>query len=311
MTSSASYDYSIDRDGLINLAHQHIGAIGEGETCSTAQITEASKLLNMLCKLRASDGMPLWALKRGIILPFTDASSILTNSHVVTSYNHTTTSAAAVLGASTIVITATTGFANGYTIGVELSDGTMQWTTINGALSGSTVTLTATLTAAVSSGADVYVYQTTNRIQRPLRLLEANILRSDASNSYSIEQIARGTYYTLGNRTVEGMPNQFYYDPAMDNGEIFVYPRFSNGDAVIEFTYHRPFQDFDTSTDTPDFPQEFYLCLMVGLAALLGPKFGVSIEERAALMKEAEYYLTEALETVVPEGSMLIQAEKR
>lgn len=311
MASSGSYDYSIDRDGLINLAHQHIGAIGEGETCSANQITEAAKLLNMLCKLRAADGMPLWSLKRGAILPFSDASSIATNSHVVTSYNYTTTSAAAASGASTIVITSTTGFANGYTIGIELTSGTMQWTTINGALSGSTVTLTATLTEAVVSGAAVYVYQTTNRIQRPLRILQGNILNSAGSNSYSIEQVARENYFSLGNRTVEGTPNQFYYDPALDNGNIYVYPRFSDGDDVIEFTYHRPFQDFDASTDTPDFPQEFYLPLMIGLAALLGPKFGVSIEERSALTKEAEYYLIQALETVVPEGSMLIQAETR
>jgi hypothetical protein len=39
-----------------------------------------------------------------------------------------------------------TGVATTYNIGVQLDDGTFQWTTVNGAPSGSTVTLTAVLT---------------------------------------------------------------------------------------------------------------------------------------------------------------------
>src|ERR1051325_3254014 len=49
-------NFTLTRDDIINLAHQHVGAIGEGETASANQITEAAKLLNMIVKLRASDG---------------------------------------------------------------------------------------------------------------------------------------------------------------------------------------------------------------------------------------------------------------
>ena len=54
-------------------------------------------------------------------------------------------------------------------IGIELDDGTIQWTTINGAPAGSTVTLTDALTDDVASGNAVYVY--TAKTNRPMKLL--------------------------------------------------------------------------------------------------------------------------------------------
>ena len=121
----------------------------------------------------------------------------------------------------------------------------------------------------------------------------------------------------LGNRTSEGSPNQIYYtiEPSSltaleTNGKIFVYPRFPNGDQVIELTYHRPFQDFDASTDEPDFPQAFYLPLTIELAGLLAPKFGVPLEERARIMKEAEHYREQAYWTIHPGNSLYLQPEQ-
>lgn len=311
MTTSGSYDFSMSRDDLILGAHQHIGAVGEGETCTTSQTTEAAKLLNMLVKWRAADGMPLWALKRGYLLPVTGVSSISTGSHIVSTYVQTTTSAAAISGASTITLTSVTGVANGYNIGVEQSNGTMLWTTVSGSPSGSTVTLATPLTYAVASGGTVYVYQTANRIARLLRIIEGNIFDPiTGSRSYPINQMSRTQYFELGDRTAASVPNQFYVDVGLTSQDIYVYPRFYGGDQLIEFSYQAPFQDFDASTDTPDFPQEFYLPLMVELASLLGPKFGVPIEERKSLIQEANMYFNKALESTYPEGSLFLQPNK-
>lgn len=310
MTTSGSYDFSMSRDDLILSAHQHIGAIGEGETCSTAQTTEAAKLLNMLVKLRAKDGMPLWALKRGYILPVTGASYVATGAQIVSSYIQTTTSAASSSGGSTVTLTSVTGVANGYNIGVEQDDGTMLWTTVNGAPAGSVVTLATTLTDDVASGNYVYVYQTANRVPRLLRIIEGNIKSVSGSTTYPINQISRTEYFELGDRTAASVPNQFYADVQLTEQDVYVYPRFYGGDQLIEMTYHSPFQDFDASGDTPDFPQEFYLPLMVELASLLGPKYGIPIDERKQLLAEAQMYFQQALETVYPEGSLFIQPNR-
>lgn len=309
MSTSGSYDFSVSRDDLILSAHQHIGAVGEGETCTTAQTTEAAILLNMIVKLRATMGMPCWALKRGYVLPVTGTSSISTAGQIVQSYVQTTTSVAAISDASTITLTSITGVATTYNIGVTQDNGTILWTTVNGAPVGSVVTLTAPLTYAAASGNVVYVYQTANRVQGIIRVIEANINDLVTSKTYPINIMARNDYYNLGDRTAASVPNQYWMDIQLASQEMFVYPRFYGGNAIIEFSYQIPFQDFDASGNTPDFPQAFYLPLMKELASLLGPKFGVPIEERKALLSEAQMYFELALETVYPEGSLKLQPD--
>lgn len=318
MATSGSYDFNVTRDQLIKMALQHISALGEGETPTADVVTEASLLLNMIVKLREADGMPLWALKRGYVLPVTNVSSIATDSHIVTSYVHTYISTAASATDTTIEVDGITGMSASDQIGIELEDGTMQWTTISGAPSGSTVTLASALDDDVAVDADVYVYTaSTDRIQKPVRLLQANIFNVLNSTSHDIEVVDRDTYFKLNAKTAENTPVLVYYDRAststtnLDNGQMFIWPRFANGDNIIEFSYHRPFQDFDASTDNPDFPQAFYLPLMLELAALLGPKFRVHIDERRALFNEAKMYLDQALTTVSPEGSLTIVPERR
>lgn len=319
MSSSGSYDFTVTRNDLINTALQMSGTIGEGETGTSAQITEGALLLNMIVKLRESDGMPLWALKRGYILPFSGSSSINTNSHVVTTYVSTTLSAASAASDTTLTVTTITGFDDGDQIGIELDDGSIDWTTINGAPSGTTITITTGVTSVASSGNLVYAYTaSSDRIQKPLRVLDANMKDVAGGSTWSIDVVSQSDYYRNGNRTSEGVPNQLFYDrvPSTDtaletNGTFYIYPRFTDGNYVIEFTYHRPFMDFDASTDNPDFPQAFYLPLMLELTTFLGIKAGMTIEERREARKEAMYYLEQALATVQPEGSLFLQPDTR
>lgn len=318
MAQSNSYDFSVTRDNLITDALLHVSALGEGETPSANLVTEAARLLNMIVKLRATEGMPAWALKRGYILPFSGESSINTDSHVVTAYDATALTADAASAAATIEVVSNTGMATSDQIGIELSGGTIQWTTVN-AIANSTITLTSTLTGAASDGGRVYTYTaSSNRVQKPIRIITANVLHQADQVSHEIDVVSKDEYYDLGDRTSPGVPNQMYYTihPSVDtalntNGQIFVFPRFSDGDYVIEFTYQRPFADFDAAGDNPDFPQTFYLPLMLELAALLGPRSGVPPEERKALFAEAKMYREEALASIFEEGSYKIIPEKR
>jgi hypothetical protein len=318
MASSGSYNFSIDRDDIINTALQLAGIIGEGETGTTSQLSESALILNMIVKLREADGMPLWALKRGFILPFTGTSSINTNSHVVTTYDTTTLSAASAATDTTLTVTAITGFSDGDTIGIELDDGSMDWTTVNGSPSGTTITITTGVTSAAASGNRVYGYTASSeRVQKPLRVLQADVLDVASGVSHAIDcDLSLTDYFNLSDRTAEGEVNQIYYttapssDTALEtNGTFYVWPRFADGDSVIEFTYHRPFMDFDSASDEPDFPQAFYLPLTLELATFLGIKGGVTIEERREMRKEAQYYLEQALFTVTPEGSLFLRPE--
>lgn len=305
MATSGSVDFSVTRNELIETAMKTAGVIGEGETPNATQLSEVAILLNMIVKARMSDGMPLWALKTGYILPVTGTSQVLLGAgggHATASYVSTTTSAAASSGASTITVTSATGIANGYYIGIEQSDSTMHWTTVSGAPSGTTVTLTAVTTASVASGATVYCYQT--KLQRPLRIIDAYCLYTTSSARNPITVIAKDDYWRLGNLTSTGTPVQIYYDPQLDNGIFYVYPRFTGGENVIQITFHRPFEDFDAANDTPDFPQEWYLAIMAELAYWCGIKYGVGLEERAALKNVHQETLAQALSNGSEQSSL-------
>jgi len=322
MAAPNSYNFTVTRDGIITDAMLHIGALGEGETASANSLTEASRILNMLLKLRAADGMPLWAIRRGIILPFTEVSSINTISHVVTTYVTTTISADEASAQTVLSVTSSAGMTAADQVGIECDDNTMHWTTIASVDSATQITVDTALDAAASSGNRIYSYTaSTGRVQRPLKVFNANLLEVSSGNSHEITVEERTDYFNLGNRTTAGTPNRIFYDPILGTraadptssttwyGTFYVYPRFNNGDYVIEFTYQEPMQDVDSSTDNPYIPQEFYLPIVLEMGALLGPRYGVSKEERSALFAEAKMYRDEALETIQEQGSLFLQPE--
>jgi hypothetical protein len=289
MATSGSVDFSRTRDEIITHALQVAKVLAEGATASSQQLTDGAAYLNMVCKWLQADGMPLWALKTAYVLPVSDTNSIVAggSTHVVHSYTQTQLSAAASSGASTISVDSATGFGASQVVGIELSDGTIQWTTQSGAASGTTITLADVLTGAASEDGVVYTYATTVRAYRPLRIVHAVSTDVVDDTEQTIEIISHQEYTDLGSKTAEGYPTQLYYDPQLTSATIYFYPRFQDGRRVINFRYHRPFEDFDATGDTPDFPQEWYMPLVWLLAWALAGMHGMPLQERKLLLEEA------------------------
>ena len=78
MATSGSTNFATSRDGLINGALRLVGAIGQGETGTASQISEAAETLNMMIKGFTNYGMPLWAVKKysGVLTTSTAAYNI-------------------------------------------------------------------------------------------------------------------------------------------------------------------------------------------------------------------------------------------
>lgn len=55
----------------------------------------------------------------------------------------------------------------------------------------------------------------------------------------------------------------------------------------LRLTFRRPLFDFDTASDTPDFPLEWPLTILYKLAGKLGDIWGIPLEERQAMMASA------------------------
>jgi hypothetical protein len=149
---------------------------------------------------------------------------------------------------------------------------------------------------------------------KPLKVLQAWLHDSISAIDVPMRILTRQEYNILGNKDTVGMPIQIYYDPQRDQGVMHVFPtpdNFSQVNKTINFVYQRPYEDFDTATDSPDFPQEGYDAVTYGLATRLAPEYGLPNLERKTLWQEMSIIKQEALNFGLEEGSLYFGVERR
>jgi len=115
-------------------------------------------------------------------------------------------------------------------------------------------------------------------------------------------------------KSVSGNPIQYFYDPQRIYGDLYIFPTPSSVEAsnnTIVINYQRPFEDFVSNTDEPDFPQEWFDALAYGLACRLAPEYGLSLQDRKQLWQEMTIIKQEALNFGLEEGSMFFQRDFR
>ena len=154
MATSGSIDLAADRDAIINEALELLGVLGEGESPTAAQLTSCATTLNFMVKAWQADVKNLHVMQK--IFVFQDGSSTTytldgSTSRATTNLTVTTLTAAGAATDTTITVDSIVGISASDQIGIELDDGTRQWTTVSGAPSGSTVTLAAGLTSAAAA----------------------------------------------------------------------------------------------------------------------------------------------------------------
>ena len=101
--------------------------------------------------------------------------------------------------------------------------------------------------------------------------------------------------------------------PRRDNGVLYVFPVPSATEVAnnIQIVYQAPYEDFDASTDTPDFPQEWYDAITYGLATRLAPEYGIPSTDRRTLWQEMLTIKQDALNFGLEEGSLYFGREMR
>lgn len=279
MAASGSYDYTVTAEDIITAAMQDIGAVDPGESITTEERASCLRTLNFLVKQwqGQSDfapGLKTWTRKRAYVFLQKGQSAYNlgpSGDHAALSYVTTTLTANAAQGASTITVAAITGMATTYAIGVQLNSGALQWTTINGAPSGSTVTLTATLTGAANSGNRVFVYQTKLQ-QRPLDVLTA-VLRDSASQDTALDMMTFDEYEALGDKTADGDPSAVLYEAQLTNGALTLDQEPDDVTKVVRLVFLSPVDDLDSSTNDLVYPQVWFAALEWGLAKRIAPSF--------------------------------------
>lgn len=291
MTTSGSSSFNFNRNQIILAAMRKIKVISSGETPSAQLVQDFSDQLNTFVKSLDATGLHLWTeAEATLFLQANQVSYSLGGStdNATETYTATTVATAVVAGASTVVVASVTGIATTYNIGIVLDSGSIFWTTVNGAPVGSTVTLTAVTTGSAAAGNAVYVYQT--RIVRPLRVLSARRYNFPSAIETQIILMSRLDYRNQPNKTSTGVVTQSFYDPkggANATGSLFVWPAPINSADAVKFTWMRPIQDFLTSANSPDLPQEWLDALIWNLAYRMAPENPVPARQYDMVKEQA------------------------
>lgn len=294
-TTSGSYSFNYGRDQIIKSALRKLGAIASGETPDNNTIQDCADQLNILVKAWNASGIHIWTEEEATLF-LQPAQVSYTLGGTTTDqaawgnpgYVATTLSSAAASGATSISVGAITGIANGNNIGIVLTSGTIFWTTVSGAPSGTTVNLTAGLSGAAASGNAVYAYATA--VQRPLRVVSGRRYNFASAIDTPLIDLSRLDYRNLPNKTTTGKVTQWFYDPrggANNQGIISVWPAPADATDGIKFTWFRSIQDFNTAGNIADLPTEWINALVLSLAYAMALEYDVPPQRYAIIQQQA------------------------
>lgn len=296
MATSGTNSFSRNRDQLIASALRKCSVFESGETPDSQSVSDAADALNAMVKHWQASGIEIWTTEEAVLFPqlgqvrYTIGSTSTDNA--TTDFVQTALTTAAVLGAGTVVLGSVTGIATTYNIGIQLDDGTFQWTTVNGAPSGSTVTLAANLTDSAAVGNAVLAYQTD--LVRPLKIVSARRYNLTSAIDVPLGEMDRIEYAEMPNKTSTGAVNSFFYDRRENTtGLIYLWPSPETTDEIIKMTVARPIMDFTNPGDDADLPQEWIRALEWGLADEIADDYDVPDPKRSRIERRAAQYLAE------------------
>ena len=291
MATSGSTNLTATATDIITEALEQLGVLGEGETPKTNALTSCNRTLNYLVKAWQMEGMNLFAMVRTYLFLEKNKNTYNLSSagdHWTTTFYSTQIATAAVATDTTVDVDDDSNITDGDYIGIQCSDGTMHWTTVNGAPAANTVTLTDALDAAVA--VDAYVYNYTNKADQPLKI-DRIIKRDTDNNDIPVGILSLEEYSRLTPKTTDGPVLQAYPDPQRTQLNLSVWPETDDvTDYLVCYTV-RKLDDIDTvATDDVDYPAEWLLPLSLNLATLLIPKYGAPAVHASFLSKLAKYW---------------------
>ncbi|MGB1214610.1 MAG: hypothetical protein ACPG4X_14695 [Pikeienuella sp.] len=310
MTSSGSVDFDQTGNQIIKDALVKISVIDSLEDPTASEMTGARRQLNRMVKAWQTKGVHLWTRREAYLFvqksqaAYNIGPSSTEHTALIEDAVRTELSADAASGASSISVDSTSGIAVSDNIGVVLDDNTIQWFTVS-AIPGA-ITLSGTLSGAASTGNQVFAY--TNKINRPLRLIDAQ-RTDDADVDTPIIVFSHQEYQQTPNKTEDGKSNNIYYHPQRPQGVVYLWPRPETAADRVRMTVELPIEDFDATSNTPDFPTEWLDALVYNLGARLIPDYAVPADVASDVRMMAAELFDDVLNWDVEEASTYFQPD--
>lgn len=298
MTTSLVYDYTVTASDVITCALEDIQVVKNGESVDNNDLTTALRTLNLMTKEwmgkpAFAPGLKRWTrnfiylfmrLNKNVYVLGQTAQT--TDKAALNGYASSLSSGVSASGQAVLTMEAVaniktwpTGVAGGSIsntdiIGVQLSTGDFQWTTVSSGGGTTSLTLAANLTASVSSGAQVFAYPTTSFVDLPLDFLTC--VRRDINGiDYPMDRYREIVEYeAVTNKNITSTPIQWYYEKKRVTGSVYLNCFPSTLTDVLRICALYPIDDESTTANDMAFPQQWFGALELGLAKKLAPKFG-------------------------------------
>lgn len=302
-----STNFTQTANQLILDALQLIGVYGIGRTVSAEDQAVAMSFLNKMVKAWSSQGLHLWAKQEAtLFVAQNTAQYTLGTAYAANADDVVSTTLSADAAGTSLTVASTSGMTVGDYIGVVLDDKSLQWSTISTIPSATSLTVGTSVTA--SSGNNVYTF--TTKITKPYRILDARMLNGDIETPLTM--ISYEDYMMLPLKTSSAaISNQMHYAPKVSTGTVYLWPRPSDCNYQVNFTYERVLTDLDEASDTFDFPTEWLEPLTFQLALRLGPVFGRDQKVMAVIGPLAAEMMRNLLDADQEITSVLLQPELR
>lgn len=285
MATSGDKTISVVGDEIIKMGLRRMRKLVPGESIPAEDMNRARETFNAMITEWLSQGARIWT-KKQITLFLTpgtknytlhgEANAMLTDDLIEQTVDGDVTAPS-----STIDVASSTGISSGDNVLIIISATEVHSTTVNGAPSGNTVTLTDALSSDVSDGAAVYFW-TTSLAVKPMRLQFA--MHENASgDEQQVWLHTREDYLRQTNKAEQGVPVKLYYDSGKTTGKLHVWPTGNDYGDRLNLDMMVSFDVQNTATDDVDFPQEWKNCLAWGFASEFGPEKGVPMDRQQLL----------------------------
>lgn len=253
---------------------------------------QGESALNDILMSLQTEQIHVWAQTEALIPLNPDQTKyVFGTDHVFTNYVYTTADAA-IATATALTVVSTAGMTTGDFIGVELADGTRQWTTLT-VTGATTLTLAAALTGDIDDLSSVYTYTTAT--DQPVRIDSVRYADTYTSDEISTTMVARDEYFNQPSKTTSGAVNTWYFQRNLDFGHLYVWPIADNCKRLLRITFIKPQYIPEDQSEDVLIPPEWYVALKFKLAADLAMSYGVDPNRQMMLEQKAAIYLQKAI----------------
>lgn len=285
---------------LIRAALQEIGEADADQPIDAVQFSDGLRDLNMMVKSWQSQGNHLWSRTQGILFldigsEHYDLGPNADHACPADEFFDRSVTIAASAGATQIQLDGTDNLSYeiGQNMGIKLIDGTRQWVLITGIPNIGLIDFNIPLFADAEVGANVFFHNTF--IDRPIRIQQVRRFTFGENDEIEAVRWSSQEYFAQPDKISQGQVNNWYYDPQLGLGRLYIWQVADNTDRMLKFTFERPLQVTEDQVDAPDFPSEWFDVIKTNLASRISIQYRIPQDRRLELKAYAAELLDNAL----------------